>query len=80
MRGGLLWLSAVLCNHVDYFSRHQKYHVLQDIALDLTAKHDPAVIQKVADYFVENEQYDKAIDLLAIGKRVCILGLCKFQW
>lgn len=30
---------------------------------------DPALIEKCADYFVENDQIEKAVDLLATGRK-----------
>jgi len=41
------------------------------IAVDLTSTSDPALIKKCAEFFVENKQYQNAVDLLATGKMVC---------
>ena len=49
------------------------------IALDLDSKADPALLQKVADYFLENNQFDKAVDLLAIAKKVMLKLFNKFM-
>lgn len=43
---------------------------MQTVAMDLTSEHDPELVQRVAQYFIENGQYERAVDLLAIGKKV----------
>lgn len=53
----------------------QQLDALQLIAVDLTSSSDPALIQKCARFFVENNQYDKAVDLLAVGKMVSTLPI-----
>lgn len=50
--------------------RNQQFSALQFIAVDLNSTSDPALIQKCARFFVENGQYDKAVNLLAVGKQV----------
>lgn len=44
--------------------------MLLQIASELDAASDPKLIQKCADYFCTNQQFDKAVDLLAVGKKV----------
>ncbi|CAG0897138.1 unnamed protein product [Darwinula stevensoni] len=79
------WDKAVLLYHkagllskaVELAFRSQQYSTLQMIALDLDSKADPALLQRVADYFLENNQFDKAVDLLAIAKKYFeALDLC----
>lgn len=41
-----------------------------EIATGLDEESDPVLIKKCADYFIANEQFDKAVDLLAVGKKV----------
>lgn len=53
--------------------RTQQFDALQLIAVDLTSTSDPALIQKCARFFVENNQFDKAVDLLAVGKMVSLV-------
>ncbi len=55
---------------VDLAFRANKYSELALITDGLTEKSDPLLIRKVADFFMENEQFDKAVDLLAVSKRV----------
>jgi hypothetical protein len=38
--------------------------------LSLDSKSDPAIVQKCAHFFIDNGQYEKAVDLLAMGKQV----------
>ena len=40
------------------------------IALDLTSECDPALLAKCAAFFIENGQFDKAVDMFAISKKV----------
>ena len=40
------------------------------ISEDLDDKTDPELLQKCADFFIENGQFDRAVDLLAIAKKV----------
>ncbi|XP_049802425.1 intraflagellar transport protein 140 homolog [Schistocerca nitens] len=57
--------------------RTQQYNALQYIAIDLDAKSDPELVQKCAQFFFENKQYEKAVDLLAVTKQhVEALELC----
>lgn len=55
---------------LDLAFKTQQYDALQQMSSDLDANSDPALVQKCADYFITNEQYDKAVDLLAIAKKV----------
>lgn len=63
-RGGMLHKA------LDLAFKTQHFDILQDIATQLNSDSDPALIQKCADYFVKEEQYDKAVDLLAVAKKV----------
>ena len=55
---------------VDLAFRANKYAELALITDGLTDKTDPKLVRKVADFFMENEQFDKAVDLLAVTKKV----------
>jgi intraflagellar transport protein 140 len=55
---------------VDLAFRANKYAELALITDGLTDKTDPQLVRRVADFFMENEQFDKAVDLLAISKKV----------
>lgn len=66
-RGGMLHKA------LDLAFKTQQFDILQDIATELNANSDPALIQKCAEYFVTNEQYDKAVDLMAIAKKVSLM-------
>ena len=59
-----------------FFSRTQQFDALQLIAVNLTSTSDPALIHKCARFFVENNQFDKAVELLAIGKMVSFYFFC----
>lgn len=55
---------------LDLSFKTKQYGALQLVSGDLDEKADPEVLQRCADFFIENEQYDKAVDLLAIAKKV----------
>ncbi|XP_046604167.1 intraflagellar transport protein 140 homolog [Neodiprion virginianus] len=60
--------AGMLHKALDLAFKTQQYNALQLITMDINADSDPALIRKCADYFVQNEQIDKAVDLLATGK------------
>ncbi|XP_012255289.2 intraflagellar transport protein 140 homolog [Athalia rosae] len=60
--------AGMLHKALDLAFKTQQYNALQLITMDVNADSDPALIRKCADYFVQNEQIDKAVDLLATGK------------
>ncbi|KAG7210438.1 hypothetical protein KM043_011970 [Ampulex compressa] len=69
-RAVLLYHKAGLLHKaLDVAFRTQQYSALQLIIMDVNADSDPALIQKCADYFVDNEQIDKAVELLATGRK-----------
>ncbi|XP_060521943.1 intraflagellar transport protein 140 homolog [Cylas formicarius] len=47
----------------------RQYDVVQEIAAGLDAASDPALVDKCVRYFVGDEQYDRAVDLLATAKK-----------
>ena len=55
---------------IDLAFRANKYAELSSITDGITEKSDPLLVRKVADFFMENEQFDKAVDLMAVTKRV----------
>ena len=61
--------AGLLSKALDLAFTTQQYNALQLITVDVNADSDPALIQRCADFFVKNEQIDKAVDLLATGKK-----------
>jgi intraflagellar transport protein 140 len=55
---------------LDLSFRAKQFGALQMISGDLDERADPELLQRCADFFLENEQFDKAVDLLSIGKNV----------
>lgn len=55
---------------LDLAFKYEQFDILQQIATSLDTDSDPALIEKCADYFITNQQFDKAVDLLAVGKKV----------
>lgn len=62
---------GMLHKSLDLAFKMEQFDTLQQVATSLDAESDPALIEKCADYFVSNQQFDKAVDLLAVGKKVC---------
>ena len=65
------------CFQAGYFSKaldlafnNKQYAALHMVSEDLNEKTDPELLQRCADYFIENSQFDRAVDLLAIGRKV----------
>lgn len=55
----------------------QQFAALQVIAEELDDNTDPLMLDKCSTFFIEHEQFDKAVDLLAIGKKFSeALDLC----
>ncbi|XP_020285443.1 intraflagellar transport protein 140 homolog isoform X2 [Pseudomyrmex gracilis] len=78
-RAVLLYHKAGLLHKaLDVAFKTRQYSALQLIIVDVNADSDPALIRKCADYFMQNEQIDKAVDLLATGKD-CIAALKLIQ-
>ena len=42
------------------------------ISEDLDDKTDPELLQRCADFFIDNGQYDRAVDLLAVARKASI--------
>ncbi|KYM98003.1 PREDICTED: intraflagellar transport protein 140 homolog [Cyphomyrmex costatus] len=68
-RAVLLYHKAGLLHKaLDIAFKTRQYSALQLIIMDVNADSDPALIHKCADYFMQNDQIDKAVDLLATGR------------
>jgi intraflagellar transport protein 140 len=48
----------------------KQFGALQMISSDLDDRADPELLERCANFFIDNGQHDKAVDLLAIGKKV----------
>lgn len=55
---------------LDLAFKSQLFDALQQMTSDLDSNSDPILVQKCAEYFINNHQYDKAVDLLAVAKKV----------
>lgn len=71
----------MLHKSLDLAFKMEQFDTLQQVATSLDAESDPALIEKCADYFVSNQQFDKAVDLLAVGKKVGVTKqhLCLYK-
>lgn len=61
--------AGLLHKALDIAFKTKQYSALQLIIMDVNADSDPALIIKCADYFVQNDQIEKAVDLLATGRK-----------
>ena len=70
-------LKPVLFHQAGYFSKAldlafntKQFAALQIISEDLNESTDPELVARCADFFIENSQFDRAVDLLAVAKKV----------
>ncbi|XP_022250207.1 LOW QUALITY PROTEIN: intraflagellar transport protein 140 homolog [Limulus polyphemus] len=62
---------------VELAFKTKEFNALQSIASDLNSNSDPQLLHQCAQFFMENGQYEKAVDLLAIGRKYLeALDLC----
>ena len=53
----------------------KQYAALHVVSESLDDRTDPLLLQRCADFFIENSQFDRAVDLLAAARRVCVMLL-----
>ncbi|XP_050392806.2 intraflagellar transport protein 140 homolog [Patella vulgata] len=53
----------------DLAFKNKEFGALQHISGDLDERADPELLRRCGDFFLENGQYDKAVDLLALAKK-----------
>lgn len=70
---------GLLHKALDLAFKTQHYDTLLQIATDLDANSDPALIEKCSNYFMANEQFDKAVNLFAVGRKVGKIIICFLQ-
>lgn len=58
---------------MDLAARTEQYGALDLMAQDLNKDSDPRVLERCAEFFSQNQQYDKAVELLAYAKKVHII-------
>ena len=51
--------------------RTQQFGALQLISEDLDESTDPDMLNKCAEFFIDHGQFDRAVNLLIVGSRVC---------
>ena len=49
----------------------QQFGALQLISEDLDERTDPDMLNKCAEFFIDHGQFDRAVNLLIVGARVC---------
>ncbi|CAM1291051.1 IFT140 (predicted) [Pycnogonum litorale] len=69
--------AGYLSKAVELAFRVKEFSTLQHIANDLDDKADPELLKRCAQFFIENGHFDRAVDLLSIGKKyIDALDLC----
>lgn len=58
---------------LDLAFRTEQFSALDLIAADLDETSDPRVLERCAEFFVQNQQYTKAVQLLGYAKKVSLL-------
>lgn len=58
--------------------RINHYDAVESIAADLKAEDDQELLMKCADYFIEQQHFEKAVNLLAIAKQVFFVKYFNF--
>ena len=61
---------------LDLAFQSKQFAALQVVSEDLDESTDPQLLQRCADFFIDNSQFDRAVDLLALAKRVGEVYLC----
>ncbi|KAL1124430.1 hypothetical protein AAG570_001058 [Ranatra chinensis] len=61
--------AGMLHRAVDLAFRNNQYEAVELIATELTSDSDVEILMKCADYFMEQQHYEKAVHLLAIAKQ-----------
>lgn len=59
---------------LDLAFRTEQFSALDLIAAELDASADPLVLERCAEFFMQNQQYNKAVQLLAYAKKVCVVA------
>uniref|UniRef100_A0A0M3HM60 TPR_REGION domain-containing protein n=1 Tax=Ascaris lumbricoides TaxID=6252 RepID=A0A0M3HM60_ASCLU len=55
---------------LDLAFRTEQFGALDLIAKDLDERSDPRVLERAAEFFINNQQYEKAVQFLAYAKNV----------
>lgn len=56
----------------------RQYSALASITQEMEGNVDPCLLSKCADFFMQNSQFDKAVELLASGKQVRYPFFCEY--
>jgi intraflagellar transport protein 140 len=65
----LYYKAGELSKALDLCFQYRQYDILQQIAEELTVSSNPETIRKVAEYFVKQEQFEKAVQILLQSER-----------
>ena len=55
---------------LDLAFKTAQFGALQLISEDLDENADPEVLRKCAEFFIDHDQFDKAVNLLVVAKKV----------
>ena len=65
---------------IDLAFKTEQFGALQLISEDLDENADPEVLKKCAEFFIEHDQFDRAVNLLVTALKVCVIVCCKFMF
>lgn len=71
--------AGLLSKAVDLAFKSGQISAVGQIAGELDESADPALIQRCAQYFISNGQYDRAVSLLITGRQVGITAALVFN-
>jgi len=57
---------------------HQ-FEALEMVSESLTASSDPELLHTAAKFFLDNSHFDRAVNILALARRVCLLSCYTMQ-
>ena len=63
---------------LDLCFKTEQFSALQMVAEDLTENTDPEMLARCSQFFMEHKQYDRAVELAVLGKKVsqCFVLAC----
>lgn len=71
--------AGLLSKAVDLAFKSGQVSAVGQIASELDESADPALIQRCAQYFISNGQFDRAVSLLITGRQVSIFCCCFYS-
>ena len=58
----------------------QQFEAVELVSESLTSSSDPQLLDITASFFIENSQFDRAVNVLALAKRVSVVYTHFSSW